>query len=495
VLVRSIRYPREHIADYSRQCTAPTLTSVLMLSWANAMLWITYVSALSSSHAWSFDEGALLRDLVVTLDSEQARCLNATDNLSGLGNLCTALNLIAEHWDDGCSSVFDRMKSLSESYLMCLAAAECRIDKASLDPIHGECLAACENKQQANGTVSENGTMTGNTTVTITECEVPLLKKAGIEHEEVCGDSMPLDFYFNFLSVNDFLLLLGTGVLGLILSVFDGLIAEEKEKMTWSFFEVFDLFTSSICILWVVINFCSQLADFSLSSHCKFALLASASMYGPYLYSMNAILAVVLSKHISSNGDPNKCNTVLYVILMVLCGLIGGVSAGLVLCVWAALFISSFWALVAYIHVFLLCCFPLAISFKMLDIAARGDYLYKSTAVFGAYLQLMIALLLASWGMITYILVAGFLLYFHGNYSGFHEGFFSSFSVPPMAWPDLQLLIDIPNLASVWARMISFDTTLSASAIVTMIIWVHTVCLILAKVGKATCKLWKLARG
>merc|ERR1712232_844209 len=134
----------------------------------------------------------------------------------------------------------------------------------------------------------------------------------------------------------------------------------------------------------------------------------------------------------------------------------------------------------------------LLFALKLLDMGAKGDItdaLKMSSMV--AYVQLMISLTLATFGLVTYILVSGFLLYFHGGYGGFHSGFFESFTVPPMVWPDLQLLTDIPNLASVWARVLTFDSNVPASAVINMILWVHTVCLILAKVSMF---MWKVYR-
>lgn len=449
------------------------------------------MSFLSGSHAWSFDEEDILASLAGTWDPEHRRCLDATNSLGGLKDFCATVNLIADHWDEGCKTTFEEMKGLSESYLICLKAAECRIDKPSLDPIHGDCLASCENVENA----------VGNNTVTVTECSESLLVKVGITHEKVCGDSIPPAFYFDFLSGNDFVVLLAASMLAVIMSLCDGLLEDKDEMVMWSIWEVFDIFTSIMCVIWVFISFITQMGMWDLTSHCKFALMGSASMYGPYLYSMNTILSVMLPKMIMAmGGESSGCfTTAMHVIALIGAGLTGGISAVLILCVWVALFISSFWALVAYIHVFILCMIPLVIAFYILDKGAKSDVddagLCASRSVCTALTHLMLTLCLASWGTMTYILVSGFLLYFHGDYSDFHDGFFESFTLPPLVWPDVALLTDVPNLFDVWARMLTFDSDMSASAVVGMIVWVHTACLILAKVSKVAWRIYVLCSG
>merc|ERR1711871_918777 len=134
---------------------------------------------------------------------------------------------------------------------------------------------------------------------------------------------------------------------------------------------------------------------------------------------MNTVFAIVTQKSIRASGGEYGClPQAIFVFVLLLFVIIGGISALVILCIWVALFASSFWALLAYVHVFILCCIPLLAAFKLLDMGAKGESQSLKSSAAIAYVHLMVSLTLATFGLVTYILVSGFLLYYSGNYGG-----------------------------------------------------------------------------
>mmetsp|Transcript_73244 Transcript_73244/g.145272 ORF Transcript_73244/g.145272 Transcript_73244/m.145272 type:complete len:577 (+) Transcript_73244:580-2310(+) len=205
------------------------------------------------------------------------------------------------------------------------------------------------------------------------------------------------------------------------------------------------------------------------SHHCRFVLLASASLYGPLTFAVANLATTITDKLIftvlDTKGYWDKIKyrfviliTALLVLANVLCLVVG-----------FPLVLVSIPGWFAYIYVVFLVCIPQMVSCLM--IWAVGSVVNcskkccnSSRAVAGALLVLRVlkhmapAFVVYTFQMINFFALAGWSLYFTGDYKAALDALFGP--IVDLSWPSFILTFNVPVWWATFIKLAQFDFSL-----------------------------------
>eukprot|EP00929_Paragymnodinium_shiwhaense_P014962 TRINITY_DN122964_c0_g1_i1.p1 TRINITY_DN122964_c0_g1~~TRINITY_DN122964_c0_g1_i1.p1 ORF type:complete len:674 (-),score=73.87 TRINITY_DN122964_c0_g1_i1:74-2095(-) len=237
-------------------------------------------------------------DDVVSSGNGSLHCLqhlgeNFSDFYNAPEGLCTALEALDKHWDDGCSVVFQALVMAADVKLagaVCLAAESCKAYNALMSPMIAECKAQCKNEQHCASRVGSTGAC--DRYISVPTCDASFWWKVGLDHPGLCGDALPQEFGFDFITIPvDILCTVG---LNFVLFPLQALLVM-KTKQTSSIGVGTSLnsgmqFLILLTCVWRVFR---VLAIPETTAACRFFVFTMWSLYGPAAVAMTSLLSTL----------------------------------------------------------------------------------------------------------------------------------------------------------------------------------------------------------